>query len=104
MLQGVMARSWLQPLWRGLFHVSAPGMGFSAINPQFNGELRFLRRWCAWARGRNKHPTIVDVGANEGDFSNEIMAVAQCAHSRFRTKPSNLRQTLSALQAPTTLC
>ena len=34
----------------------------------------FLRRWCAWARGRNKHPTIVDVGANEGDFSNEIMA------------------------------
>ena len=41
MLQGVMARSWLQPLWRGLFHVSALGMGFSAINPQFNGELRF---------------------------------------------------------------
>jgi len=77
----LLARRELQPIWRGLHCLALGGLGCMNGDPRRNGELRLLRRLAAeWRRRGLAAPTIVDVGANEGEFSAATRGAAAGAH------------------------
>lgn len=70
----VLARTEFQPVWRRLFDLSIRGLGFMNADPRFNGEDRWLGAWSGQC-GSRQSPVVIDVGANEGDFIESILAV-----------------------------
>jgi len=87
---GWMARRPLQPLWWGLYRVAIGGLGHMNADPRFNGEDRFMRDW-ARARAASKPgvpPVVLDVGANEGDFTAAALAaLGDCRIHCFEPNP-----------------
>jgi FkbM family methyltransferase len=65
-LGNMIARRRLQRFWELGLRLCTTGLGYHNYAPQLNGEDRFLRRWLA---GSNRAVTLVDVGANEGEFT-----------------------------------
>ncbi len=77
----LLARRELQPMWRGLHRLALGGLGCMNGDPRRNGELRLLRGLATdWRRRGLAAPTVVDVGANEGDFTAAVRGVAPGAH------------------------
>jgi len=75
----LMASKPLQPFWRAMNAASFWGLGYNNWHSAVNGEDRFIARWAA-AR-KTGRAVIVDVGANEGDTTQQFldaMADAQC--------------------------
>lgn len=65
-LANVIARRKLQRFWEVGLRLCTTGLGYHNYAPQLNGEDRFLRHWLA---GNNRNVMLVDVGANEGEFT-----------------------------------
>lgn len=87
---GWMARRQLQPLWWGLYRVAIGGLGHMNADPQFNGEERFMSAWARALKARNAGalPVLLDVGANEGDFTAAALAaLGDCRIHCFEPNP-----------------
>lgn len=89
-LLGWMARTQLQSMWWGLYRVAIGGLGYMNADPRYNGEERFIRDWSRAQRTRrpDSAPVILDVGANEGDFTAAMLAaMADCRIHCFEPNP-----------------
>ncbi len=75
-LLGLIARQWLQPLWRGLHRLALGGLGFLNGDPRWNGEERFLADLAARWRREDRRPLVIDAGANEGSFAAAVLRLA----------------------------
>lgn len=71
----VIARVWLQPLWRALHKLSLAGMNYMNDDDRLNGERRMIGELL---RGKAT-PVVLDVGANEGSFVVSIKAANPAA-------------------------
>src|SRR5262245_36359715 len=70
----LLARVGLQPFWRFVHRLSLAGLGHMNADPRFNGEDRHLAEWAkAMAAAGRSHPVVLDVGANEGDFTAGVL-------------------------------
>lgn len=65
-LGNMIARRRLQRFWEVGLRLCTTGLGYHNYAPQLNGEDRFLRHWLT---GSSCNLTIMDVGANEGEFT-----------------------------------
>ena len=75
----LMAQKPLQPFWRAMNAASFWGMGYNNWHSAVNGEDRFITDWAG--RKKGEKPVIFDVGANEGDTTQQFLNVipaAQC--------------------------
>jgi FkbM family methyltransferase len=71
-----MARRRWQPLWRLLYHAAIGGLGHMNPNPRRNGEDRYLATWAQELQTRgHSRPVVIDIGANEGDFTASVLAL-----------------------------
>jgi len=63
-------------------------MGFSSINPETNGEHLVLKKWTQFVRRRGTEVFVVDVGANEGDFTKAVLdSTDKCKIFAFEPNP-----------------
>jgi FkbM family methyltransferase len=66
----LFSRSYFYKFNRGLHHASLRGLGvINYKNDVVSGERRFIRKLLCSLEG----PTVVDVGANEGDYSSAVL-------------------------------
>jgi FkbM family methyltransferase len=79
---GMYAERWVygrqryQPLFHRLHQIALTGLGYGEGNPEINGEYALLDRFAAtWPAS----PTIVDVGAYQGDWTREVLRRAPAA-------------------------
>jgi FkbM family methyltransferase len=70
-----IATAALQPVWHSLYRLSLYGMGFRNALTRYNGEERVVRTVLSQMRAR----TIVDVGANRGEFASLFAEAAPSA-------------------------
>lgn len=72
----VFARQFWQPFNKMLFHLSLRGLGvFNYQTFRISGERYLIHRLLPCLIGKTGQPTMFDVGANEGMFSSDLLAV-----------------------------
>jgi FkbM family methyltransferase len=77
LLLSLLARVELQPLWRTVHRAAIAGLGHMNPEARWNGEDRHLHEWGdGLARAGRTRPVVLDVGANEGDFTAAVLAAA----------------------------
>ena len=64
-----------QPLWRSIHRISIVGLGFGNPDSKYNGENRFLANIARQANSSRREGKYVvfDLGANEGNFTAEVL-------------------------------
>jgi FkbM family methyltransferase len=74
-LLSIFARTEFQPFWRKVHRVSIGGLGFGNPDPNRNGENRFLANVVRQANSSRREGKYVvfDLGANEGNFTAEVL-------------------------------
>lgn len=75
-LLGLIARRWLQPVWRALHRLALGGLGLMNGDPRWNGEERFLADLAGQWRREGRRPLVIDAGANEGAFAAAVLHLA----------------------------
>jgi FkbM family methyltransferase len=92
-IAGMIARRQLQPLWGALFKISLRGLGYHNWYSALNGEDRFGREWAAArcaaaARSGAADLAVFDVGANEGDFTANLLGLVPPGARFFLFEPN----------------
>jgi len=71
----LFARRFLQPFNKLLFHLSLRGMGvFNYQTFRISGERYLIRRLLPRLLANVENPVMFDVGANEGNFSTDLLS------------------------------
>lgn len=72
-IRSCISRPSLQPLWHGMNKLAMAGMNFGGgYGLEGSGELEFLKSWSAQLK-QHSNFTIIDAGANQGDFAQDCL-------------------------------
>jgi FkbM family methyltransferase len=87
-IAGLLARRPLQPMWRLLHKIAFRGLGYHNWVSSLNGEDRFARRWAEKHKLCAIPAVIFDVGANEGDFTANLLGTLSAGSRVFLFEPN----------------
>lgn len=87
-IANLFARRPLQPTWRVLHKIAFRGLGYDNWVSSLNGEDQFGREWAEGQRASSRPSTVFDVGANEGDFTANLLGRLHAGSQFFLFEPN----------------